>query len=479
MIPVGRAALAGTAALAAAGIATALLLSVGDDAKTSGSPAATVTASGGPQVPRIANTAVPGATVVASRDVLADLDPAAASPDAAVLAKALAPLVGARALGPDTGMDVVDVATGRHLASIEAGNAQVAASTIKILTAAAALAAVGPQTSLTTKVVAGGTPNEIVLVGGGDVLLARDRGRAEAVNGHAGLADLAARTAQALSARGITSVALRVDDSLFSGPTVSPSWSGTDVGRGFVAPVTALAVDTGRAGPGHYPRRHADPSMAAAAVFAAHLREAGIAVGDKITRVKAAADAPLYASVTGAPVGDVVEYMLTTSDNTVAEVLARLVASATERPATFAGAGAAVLEQVAALGITIDGASLTGGSGLGRSDSVSPALLTAVLAVAAGQEHPELRPVLSGLPVAAVTGTLSTRFGSGSDRLARGVVRAKTGSLSGVNSLAGVVVDADGRLLAFAVLADDSGPTSAARAALDKIAAQLAGCGCR
>ncbi|CAM5257398.1 hypothetical protein SALBM217S_10854 [Streptomyces griseoloalbus] len=70
------------------------------------------------------------------------------------------------------------------------------------------------------------------------------------------------------------------------------------------------------------------------------------------------------------------------------------------------------------------------------------------------------------------------------DRLARlqvrpGVVRAKTGTLTGVNTLAGTVVDRDGRLLAFAFLANDTTGPDAAQAALDKAASALAACGCR
>ncbi|MDT4935178.1 MAG: hypothetical protein QOK11_3070, partial [Pseudonocardiales bacterium] len=92
--------------------------------------------------------------------------------------------------------------------------------------------------------------------------------------------------------------------------------------------------------------------------------------------------------------------------------------------------------------------------------------------------------IVTALPVAAWSGTLSGRYLRGSGATAgAGVVRAKTGTLTSVSSLAGFVHDADGRLLAFAVLADHvapgDGPTAAAEAALDRIAAALAGCGCR
>ncbi len=63
------------------------------------------------------------------------------------------------------------------------------------------------------------------------------------------------------------------------------------------------------------------------------------------------------------------------------------------------------------------------------------------------------------------------------------MVRAKTGTLTSVSALAGVVHDSDGRLLAFAFVADEvapgDGPTTAAEAALDRLASILARCGCR
>jgi D-alanyl-D-alanine carboxypeptidase/D-alanyl-D-alanine-endopeptidase (penicillin-binding protein 4) len=126
----------------------------------------------------------------------------------------------------------------------------------------------------------------------------------------------------------------------------------------------------------------------------------------------------------------------------------------------------------------VEGARLTGGSGLGTGSALTPRTLTDVLRLATSTEHPELRQVLSGLPIAAATGTLSGRFDDRDDRPGAGVVRAKTGTLTGVHSLAGAVVDADGRLLLFAVLAGGENAT-VAREALDDLGTELAVCGCR
>jgi D-alanyl-D-alanine carboxypeptidase/D-alanyl-D-alanine-endopeptidase (penicillin-binding protein 4) len=178
-------------------------------------------------------------------------------------------------------------------------------------------------------------------------------------------------------------------------------------------------------------------------------------------------------------VGDLVEHALTDSDNTVAEALARLVAEKAGRQATFADAGVAVLDRVAALGVPVMGARLSGGSGLGGGNAVPARTLAQVLVLAASNQHPELRPLLSGLPVAGASGTLADRFAGARESAGLGTVRAKTGTLTGVSSLSGTVVDADGRQLGFVILADKVSSTTAARTALDDAAAALAGCGCR
>ncbi|MBI4941014.1 MAG: D-alanyl-D-alanine carboxypeptidase/D-alanyl-D-alanine-endopeptidase [Actinobacteria bacterium] len=412
----------------------------------------------------------------APEPVLAALTGSAPVPTAAGLTQRLAALLSDPGLGGRVGYDITDVETGENLLARGAQTPVTPASTTKLLTAVAALSVLGPQERLATRVVPGADDATIVLVGGGDMLLATGRGDPTKVVGHAGLADLADGTAEALEAAGRTRVVLRLDDTLFSGPRVSPAWSPADLTAGFVAPVAPLAVESGRASSGD-PAIASDPALAAATAFATLLGKRGITVTG-VGRGRAPGDAATVAQVLGAPVQDVVEHMLDKSDNTVAEVLARLVAVRGDQPPTFDGAGRAVIDAVAALGVPTAGARFTGGSGLGRGGVIAPRTLTATIVLAASEKHPELRATLTGLPVAGVTGTLAERYSGAGQGGAVGVVRAKTGTLTGASSLAGTVVDADGRLLAFAVVADRVTSTGDARDAIDSVAAALAGCGC-
>ncbi|WP_447924692.1 D-alanyl-D-alanine carboxypeptidase/D-alanyl-D-alanine endopeptidase [Georgenia muralis] len=366
---------------------------------------------------------------------------------------------------------VADGVTGEVLLDSEGATPRRPASSLKVLTAAAALTALGPDRVLTTSVVQTGD-DRVVLVAGGDVMLAAGQGDPAAVRGHAGLADLAAATAAELTAQGVGEVSVSLADGLFTGPVHASGWSGLDLD--FVMPVQALAVDSGRDAAGGYLD---DPALEAARTFAAALADAGVAVPGTVRRTPLPDDdlEPI-ASVDSAPLAAVVREALRASDNSVTEVLGRLVAIERGGPADFAGATTAVREELADLGLDVEGVALADTSGLSMDTTVPARLLTDVLVASLDPARPELAALVPGLPVGNLDGTLAERF---TGDLA-GRVRAKTGTLTVASSLSGTVLTADGRLLVFSVLTDDLpvGTTFQARLAIDDLVRTLGACGC-
>lgn len=408
--------------------------------------------------------------------------PAGPMPTAVGLQRALAAGLTARSLGGSVAISVLDTATGDALLETSAREVVLPASTAKIATAVAALTALPADLRLTTRVVAGAAPGEVVLVGGGDPTLAGPFTR-PGYPRPARLADLASRARVALAGAPVTRVL--VDDSLYAGPVLGPAWKPTYVTTGDVAPVMALMVDGGRTalppltGPSHAPRR-SDPALSAGRALAALLGAPKAAV----LRGRAPGGTTELASVSSPPVPQLVESMLTHSDNDLAEALFRQVAIAQGQPATFDGAAAALrsvlAEVLVHVGATPGAVQLSDGSGLSRLDRVQPGGVTRLLAAVAGADRERLFPVLSGLPVAGFDGTLERRYRKGPGLPAAGVVRAKTGTLNGVTALAGLVRTRSGRLLAFDFTANavPLGSTLASQTALDRLAAALAGCGC-
>jgi serine-type D-Ala-D-Ala carboxypeptidase/endopeptidase (penicillin-binding protein 4) len=401
------------------------------------------------------------------------LDEAAPVPDAAQVAASLDALVKDPRMGGRVGGVVMDRVTGEVLAQSAADALMIPASTQKIFTAAAALSSPGPEVTLTTKVVEADA-GTIALVGGGDMMLAPGAGDPLAVNGRAGMDDLAAQVANELALTGRTTVRLVVDDRAFAGPTVSPTVFEGNVAAGYIAPVTSVAVDIARLSDAEYAKRSPDPSLAAAQVLADRLAERGITIEGAPVRGESAATAKVLGSVESAPLGEIVAYFLQHSDNTITEVVGRVVAIDAGLPPTFDGATQAVRASVSRLGVDLTGAVLADCSGLGDGSVASAQQLAAVVALLADPAHPGLRSGAVGLPVAGLSGTLDDRFLSSPGR---GVVRAKTGSLPGVTSLAGTVVTAQDRQLVFVVLADalPSGASYGARVLMDSFVGSLVG----
>ncbi|AJT65374.2 hypothetical protein T261_3709 [Streptomyces lydicus] len=396
---------------------------------------------------------------------------AAPAPTDAGLADALAPLLKSPELGPLRSASVVDVASGAEVFGARQGPPTTPASTVKLATAVAALSVLGPDHRIDTTVVADG--KRIVLVGGGDPTLTARAPRQGPGDHPASLRTLADDTARALKHRKITKVALGYDTSAYSGPALHP------IGRNEnLAPVTPLMTDEARldaSDHGTAPRA-SDPAAATARTFAGLLHARGITVTGTPRYAKAPKTADRIATVASLPLAGLVERMLTYSDNDIAEALARQTALAAGRPASFAGAGKAVHAALAAQHLPVAGAAFKDGSGLNRDDRVSARLLSHLLLAASAPDKPTLRPVVTGLPVAGFTGTLSSRYAR---TAGAGAVRAKTGTLTGVNTLAGTVVDADGRLLVFAFMTSGTTNPQGAQQALDRLASTVANCGCR
>lgn len=375
-------------------------------------------------------------------------------------------------LGGGLGWAVADATTGALVAGGAAQSLFIPASLTKLTTALAVLAGPGGERRITTRVVVGAAPGQVVLVGAGDPTLSI--GALQSYPGGGRLDVLARQVRTALANQRVTSVV--ADGSAYAGPTYGPGWESGLIGSGDVAPITAVMVNGGRADPLRRTRTFA-PDLFAGRAFAALLG----APNARVVRGSASVGARELGSVRSQPLSRIVEQCLLASDNVAAEMLARQVAVWAHQPASFAGAAAAIRGRLAALGLPVVGDRLVDGSGLSRTDRISPALLVGVLSESAASNQPQLRGVLSGLPVAAFSGTLFDRYRTAGAGAAAGRVRAKTGTLSGVSALAGVVVDATGRLLAFVFVADrvPPGGTDAAETALDRIATTLASCGCR
>lgn len=373
------------------------------------------------------------------------------------LKAALTPLLDVPALGAVRAAVVVDTATGEQLYARGATTPMTPASTVKIASTVAALSALGPDHRIATSVRLSADARTLTLVGGGDPTL-----------DEAALRHLAADTARALRDGGTTAIGLQYDTSRYSGPALHPIGPNENI-----APVSALMVDEGRLDSSdHGPApRSGDPAGDAARTFADLLDEAGVATRSAPTPGRAGARSTTVATHLSKPLSALVERALTNSDNDIAEALVRQTAIKAGEPASFAGGRRAVTDRLKKLGMPLAGANLADGSGLNRGDKVTAGLLAALVALAADPDHPELRPVLTGLPVAGFSGTLGSRYPATSH--ATGLIRAKTGTLTGVNALAGTVVDARGRLLAFAFLASGTTSPREAETSLDALATTL------
>lgn len=482
--------------------------------------------------------------------IVAVVPVAAGDPSPARLRKAIDAVIARPGLeAAFWGIEVKSLASGRTLYEHNAAKAFRPASTLKLVTTAAALDAFGPEarprTTLQTAARLDGLGRilgDVLLVGGGDPNLSARFSPERPTAAFEALAE-------GLLAAGVRRVEGRLvgHEGAFVGDRRGASWTWEDLAWGYGAEVSALsfadnqveaslapgervgdpallrlvpdagclsvlssvatgaarAAAAGQAGadapddasgltllrePGSNDVRLsgslplggqwkarlavADPASCAAAVFASVLEARGIRVVSGVATSSAPlpADARVLAAYDGLPMRQLIAVVNKESQNLHAELLLRLLGSKLGGEGSVEGGRAATLAALQRLGVDVSGFELSDGSGLSRTNLLTPRGLVSLLL--AMDRHPHATAFRDSLAIAGVDGTLEKRMrGTPAERR----VLAKTGTLQLSNALAGYVTTARGARLAFAAFVNNhAGRAREAAAAIDRLAVSLA-----
>ena len=341
------------------------------------------------------------------------------------------------------GIKVVAVKTGEVLYAKNAHKMHHPASTMKLITAAAALTKLGPDFRFKTTLYADAIVNGHVA---GNVYL---KGKADPVLQEGALREMV----NALRDAGVHSVSggIVVDETYLDSVREGPGWMWDDKPLG----LSALAIRGGAV---------EDRALACGTVLKEILQREGIVVNGKVSDGTVPLGAVVIAKHLSPPLADILKLMNKPSDNAIAELIFKtLGAEVKGEPGTWQKGRQVIgefLEEIGAAFRVVDG------SGLSRYNLVTAELLVDLLVFV--YNNFELMPdYVASLPIAGVDGTLKNRMkGVRAER----VLRAKTGTLSGVSALAGYTVTANGEVLAFSILISHyAGPAAPARRIQDTI----------
>jgi serine-type D-Ala-D-Ala carboxypeptidase/endopeptidase (penicillin-binding protein 4) len=378
---------------------------------------------------------------------------------------------------------VTDPVTGAALWSSGATTPMRGASTTKLATAITTLQVLGTSTRFPTRVVAGRTAREVVLVAGGDPMLTSTQLKALARSTAAALLPAVPAAPQTPPAPTTPPKVVRftvtVDDTLFPAPTSASGWT-SSYQPYVVTPVRPLVRDL---------RNGWDTAADVTTYFTGQVNAAlasSLKARTDITphvvytgRLKATPGAAELARFAGNTSGAALRWMLLVSDNDVAEMLFRLNAIASGAGGSWSAASSSELSTLRSLGIDVTGWRIYDGSGVSRNDRVTARGLVQLLTVAASPKRPKLNVLRGWLPVAGNSGTLDARFTARPTSCARGKVYAKTGTLFDTIGLAGYAKGSDGHWRTFAVLVRSVDPRYSklqVRRAVEVIPATATGC---
>lgn len=204
-------------------------------------------------------------------------------------------------------------------------------------------------------------------------------------------------------------------------------------------------------------------------LMAAGIEVSGPAVDADEVSIASPKEAAVVYAYRSHPLADIARMLLKESINLYAEAVQRLNASGPS-PHTNDQALEGMNRRLLSWGVANGEAQLVDGSGLSRRDAVTAEALLTVLERM--YDPSDASPWMTALPIAGVDGTLSTRM---KGTAGENNVRAKTGTMSNVRSLAGYVTTSSGEPLAFVAMVNNFEGTGAqANAALDAIAVRLA-----
>ncbi len=438
------------------------------------------------------------------------------------------------------GIVVQSLETGEYLYRRNENKLFLPASTMKLVTSAAALEYLGADFRFSTSLLLNGAikqgvvRGDLVIRGAGDPTLSR---RFNPTNPLA----VFERWADTLEQHGVKRIAGNIvgDDSYFDSEPYAPGWAQDDLSYAYGAPISGLsltensveltvtpgaavgddavitvspntayveivnevrttrgdslfAIDVHREpgtstvhvtgnipvsfGPYTLSAAIDDPALYTATVFREVLALRGIAVDGTALSAAELTDRVPYAEmrtldvVLSPPLGDILAQLNLNSVNFIAEQVLKTIAKERTGTGSTAKGVELVKKFVSQIGISPDNMSMVDGSGLSRLDLITPLQMAAVLR---HLHRPDRwKVMINALPLAGHTGTLTNRL---KGTKCEGVVRAKTGYLNNVRSLAGFGQSADGEPLLFVLFTNNYlVPTSMVENAEDLVLMYLA-----
>ena len=371
--------------------------------------------------------------------------------------------------GSQSGLIVIEAESGEVVCAQNPETPRPLASNTKLFTTAAALALLGPETRIATKVMTDGTVDangvlhgSLYLQGGGDPTL----GTPAFYNSYlAGLGTNIFALVPQLKRAGIKAVTGRLygDDTIFDRKRgVLDSNYATSQ---YIGPLSGLDFNSGFAGnsSSHF---SSDPAKLATQVLDNSMRHSGIKIGPTIALGKTPKGAKSVAVIRSQPLTKIVNTTDVYSDNFFAEMLEKLLGARIGGAGTTA-AGTQVVEDYAAeMGSEIH---QVDGSGLTRSNEASPQEVADLLIGVRRSEIGE--DFIEDLALSGHEGTTAGRM---KGTAAYGRCRLKTGTLTGVSNLSGYCFNKSGKVMVFSTLMGSVGSTEIAHVYQDRIAGAVA-----